>query len=362
MTTSDLDLEKVRQEDKLRDQRHIDYPSGLFQGDVTLHTLLGSLAEGVVIIDNTGTILLVNSTAGQMFGYSEKELIGTHFSCFYPEEEQHVGTPEEELKKAATEGRITVEGWRIRKDGSRFWADMNSTALYDKNGTLQGFSRVTRDITEHKKAEDALHFSEERYRALFRDNPTMIVTLDTDLRMLTVNPVCACQLGYTIDELEGRSVLTLFHDDDQAAVAGQLRRCLQNPNQVHRWQFRKIRKDGALLWVEETAQAVYDLSGALNLLVVCQDITERKQAEEERDWIYTYTLDMLCVAGFDRFFKRVSPSFEKILGWSEAELLSTPIIEFVHPDDLQATCQEFKYLEDNKLVINFENRFRCKDG
>jgi len=409
MSVSDLEPEKTRREQELRIQRQIAFASGLFQGDVTIRTLLESLSEGVVIIDSSGTILLVNTHAEQMFGYPKgeligkphamlipeqlrkvheeheagyfkeprvrpmgqlldltgrrrdgsefpveislgfietingvlalafvsditlrkqyesrlreseelfhiqiervknyaiftldtqgnvlnwnpgaehlkgyraEEIIGKHFSCFYTEEERHAGKAEEVLKKAAAVGQFEDEGWRIRKDGSRFWADVIITTLHDENRNLRGFSNVTRDITERKKVQDALRFSEERYRALFRDNPTMIVTLDADLTMLTVNPTCASQLGYTIDELEGRSVLMLFHEDDRPAVAEQLRLCLQNPDQVYRWQFRKIRKDGGLVCVEEIAQSVYDLNGLCNLLVVCQDVTERKQAEE----------------------------------------------------------------------------------
>ena len=153
----------------------------------------------------------------------------------------------------------------------------------DFKGDIVTFFGTIQDITERKRAEETLRFSEERYRALFRDNPTMIVTLDSGLRMLSVNPSCASQLGYTIGELEGQPVLKLFHEDDRQTVAEQLLKCLQSPDQVHCWQFRKIRKDGGLLWVEEVAQAVYDLNGVLNLLVVCQDITERKQAEAERE-------------------------------------------------------------------------------
>ena len=409
MTTPDLDQEKTSQEDELRILRQVSFASGLFQGDITVHTLLESLAEGVVIIDNSGTILLVNTRAEQIFGYAmqefigkphsmliperfrkvheehqaqffaqprislmgqrlelaglrrdgsefpaaislsfietingvlalslvsdltlrkqyesslreseklfriqvecvkdyailmldaqgnvfnwnagaerlkgyrEEEIIGKHFSCFYPEEERDAGRLEGQLNIAAIEGRVEDEGWRIRKDGSRFWAEVILTALYDENVNLRGFSIVTHDITERKKAEDSLRFSEARFRALFRDNPVMIVTLDAEWTLLSVNPSCAIQLGYTIDELEGKSVLKLFHEDDRPAVVDQLRMCMHNPNQVYRWQFRKVSKDGVLLWVEEIAQAVHDLNGVLNILVVCQDITERKRAEE----------------------------------------------------------------------------------
>ncbi len=143
---------------------------------------------------------------------------------------------------------------------------------------------MTHDITEqaeHTATEDILRISEERFRTLFRDNPLMIVTLDAELTMLAVNPACASQLGYGADELEGRPVLILFHEDDRPAVIAKLRQCLQNPDQVFHWQFRKVSKDGTPLWVEETARAVHDVDGSLNILVVCQDITRRKQLEEE---------------------------------------------------------------------------------
>ena len=410
MSIPDLEQEKVRLELELKIQRQIAFASGIFQGDVTIRTLLESLVEGVIIIDTSGTILLVNARAEQMFGYSREELIGKphailiperfrkaheeyesqyfeeprtrlmgmlpnfvglrrdgsefpieislnfiesingilvlsfinditlrkqyesslqkseelsrilgvmdyafffldtegnirswnagaerligyrneeitgkHFSCFYPEETRAAGKPADELKTAAAEGRAEGEGWMIRKDGSRYWADVIITAMRDEKGILRGFSNVTRDITERKQAEEALHFSEARYRALFRDNPIMIVTLDVNWTMLSVNPTCASQLGYTIDELEGQPVLKIFHEEDRPAVAEQLRTCLQNPDQVRRWQFRKVRKDGGLLWVEEIARVIHDLTGAVNILVVCQDITERKRAEEERE-------------------------------------------------------------------------------
>ena len=92
---------------------------------------------------------------------------------FIPEEEQEYGTPEEGLKKAAAEGWFKGEGWRIRKDGSRFWAEVITTALRDEHGTLWGFSKVTHDITERKRAEKALQESEERFRLFMDNSPTI---------------------------------------------------------------------------------------------------------------------------------------------------------------------------------------------
>ncbi|HBA87228.1 MAG TPA: hypothetical protein DCZ75_04345 [Geobacter sp.] len=154
------------------------------------------------------------------------------------------------------------------------------------------------DQPGRRKADYALLFSEARYRALFLDNPTMIFTIDANGTILSANPFGASRMGYRAEELEGQPVLNLFHEDDRDAVAEQLLRCVKNPNEVHRWQFRKIRKDGGVLWVEELAQAVYDLNGALNLLIVCQDVSERKRAEQdlkEQDALLRNILETLPV-------------------------------------------------------------------
>ena len=179
-----------------------------------------------------------------------------------------------------------------RKNGSTIWVSLSARAIRDSAGEVLWCEGTAEDITERKDAEDALRFSEARYRTLHRDIPTMIFTLDTEGTVLSVNPFCASQLGYPIDELEGQPVLNIFHEEDRPAVTQQLRMCLQNPNQVYRWRFRKIRKDGAILWVEELAQAVYDLNGALNVLVVCQDVTERKRVDEQNSLLQTITRGM----------------------------------------------------------------------
>ncbi|MDB6022607.1 MAG: sensor signal transduction histidine kinase, partial [Pedosphaera sp.] len=189
------------------------------------------------------------------------------------------------LRGAIEESARTLEPfrceWRVRHPAKgEIWVDCRAIPQREPAGSVVWYGYF-HDMTERKQAEERLRNSEARYRALYRENPSMILTLDAEGKVLSVNQAGLDQLGYSMDELEGESVLKVVHPDDRGAMAGQIEVCLRNPNQVQHWQFRKIRKDGAVAWVDELAQSITDLGGALNVLVVCQDITERRRAEEE---------------------------------------------------------------------------------
>jgi PAS domain S-box-containing protein len=139
---------------------------------------------------------------------------------------------------------------------------------------------LARDVTRRKEAEEALRESEARYRALYRDNPSMYFTVAADGTVLSVNDYGASQLGYSAEELEGKPVLRVFHPQDKRAVKQHLAGCLANPEMTAVWQFRKVRKDGAVIWVEERVRATRDIKGNPIILVVCDDITERREMED----------------------------------------------------------------------------------
>ena len=136
------------------------------------------------------------------------------------------------------------------------------------------------EASERNRIEEALRKGEERYRALYEDNPSMYFTVDLEGKVLSVNLFGAEQLGYKAHELVGQSVLMIFHPDDREGVLKQMMVCLQNPNQLFHWEFRKIRKDGCILWVKEAARAIQGAEGGVVVLISCEDITERKQMEE----------------------------------------------------------------------------------
>ena len=131
------------------------------------------------------------------------------------------------------------------------------------------------------RLREASRNSEERYRTLHDNNPAMYFTVDADGTVLSVNLFGAAQLGYTVDELLGAPVLQVFVPEDRAPVLSQLHACVQHPGQIVSWEFRKVRKDGSVLWVKEVARALQDTEGHTVVFIVCEDITDRRRAEQQ---------------------------------------------------------------------------------
>lgn len=170
-----------------------------------LQLLVESIQDyAIFLLDTQGRVMTWTKSAERINGYRFDEIRGRHFSVFYPPEDIERGKPDYELKVTAEEGRFEDEGWRIRKDGSRFWANVVITALKDEKGVLYGFGKVTRDITQRKWAVEAT------FEKLFRLSPSPILlsTLD-DSRLIEVNEALCELLGYRREELIGQSSITL---------------------------------------------------------------------------------------------------------------------------------------------------------
>ena len=170
-----------------------------------LQLLVESVKDyAIFLLDAEGRVVTWNQGAQRIKGYTFDEVRGRHFSIFYPREDIEKGKPDYELKVAAQEGRLEDEGWRLRRDGSRFWANVVITALKDENGVLLGFGKVTRDISQRKWAMEA------NFEKLFRSspNPILLSSLD-DARFIEVNEAFCELLGYTREELIGQSSIAL---------------------------------------------------------------------------------------------------------------------------------------------------------
>ncbi|HJR76333.1 MAG TPA: PAS domain S-box protein [Nitrospiraceae bacterium] len=173
-----------------------------------------------------------------------------------------------------------VEYRIVNATGSIRWAYENGQGIFETDGRLLWLDGVILDITERKLAQTALQESEARYRALFDDNPSMYFMVDGGGTILSVNRFGCQQLGYGVEELLGGSIHRVFHQSEHEAVRRNLDTCLRSPGVPMSWELRKVRKDGSVLWARETAQAVLNENGIPVVLIVCEDVTAIKDAEQ----------------------------------------------------------------------------------
>jgi len=179
------------------------------------------------------------------------------------------------------------------------------------------------EIRRRQAAESTLRDSEARYRLLYDNNPSMYFTLSPEGTVVAVNQFGATQLGYEPSELIGQSILKVFKTEEHHAVLGQLVVCAASPLKVFQWEIQKIRKDGSTLWVRERAQAVTDQRGSILILIVCEDITERRITEDciresEERWraLFEHAGVGIAQLGLNGQFLRVNPRLCETLGYS----------------------------------------------
>src|SRR5215204_1316917 len=238
---------------------------------------------GIFMLDPEGRIASWNTGAERMNGYRADEILGSHFSIFYPPEDILAGKPERELVEAAQTGRIEDEGWRVRKDGTRFWADVIITALRDpRSGELRGYGKVTRDLTERRKAEELLRHREEELRLLVESvQEYAIFLLDEDGRIATWNAGAHRAKGYKAEEIIGQSFTRFYTAEDQAA--GRPKRLLDQARRegVAHDRGVRVRKDGTLFPAEVLITAVHDEHGKLRgFSKVTRDVTDVEHSRQ----------------------------------------------------------------------------------
>jgi len=229
-----------------------------------------------------GRIMTWNLGAQRLKGYAPEEIIGRHFSVFYTPEALASGWPAHELKVATLEGHFEDEGWRVRKDGSRFWANVVITALRDEDGKLLGFSKITRDLTDRRLHEEAVRQSEERFRLMIESvQDYAIYMLDADGLVASWNSGAQRMTGYFRDEILGRHFSRFFTEEDANAgkpweEIAQARRHGRADNEGWR-----VRKDGERFWARAVLSAVQDRDGHLRgFAKVTQDLSARRHMQD----------------------------------------------------------------------------------
>ena len=256
----------------------------LQQSDQRFRLLVDNVRDyAIFMLDPEGRVVNWNEGAERLKGYRAEEIIGQHFSRFYPQEDIEKGKPEHELRVADTDGRHEDEGWRVRKDGSRFWANVMITAVRDAEGKLVGFSKITRDFTERRKAEEAVHLSEERFRSLFEFSPDAILVIDSAGKITETNGQVAKFFGYTREELLGQAVESLVPERFRSTHPNHRSDYGAHPRTRQMGVGLELfgrRKDGTEFPVDIMLSPVETSAGKVVLSVI-RDLSEKKQAEEE---------------------------------------------------------------------------------
>ncbi|HEV2594451.1 MAG TPA: PAS domain S-box protein [Sphingomicrobium sp.] len=261
--------------------------------DAPFRLLVQSIVDyAIYMLDPNGFVTSWNAGAERIKGFQTEEIIGQHFSAFYTAEDREADMPKHVLETARREGKFEGEGWRVRKDGSRFWASVVVDRINDETGKLVGFAKITRDMTEKRKAHDALLEAERKFRILVQGvTDYAIYMLDPDGRVTNWNAGAERIKGYTPDEIVGEHFSRFYTPDDLAA--GVPKKALQTARETGRYEAEgwRIRKDGTRFWASVVLDAIRDPEGTLlGFAKITRDMTEKREAqkrlEESREQLF----------------------------------------------------------------------------
>ncbi|MEO8884846.1 MAG: PAS domain-containing sensor histidine kinase [Mucilaginibacter sp.] len=255
--------------------------------------------HAILMIDPNGYILSWNQGAQHIKGYTEEEIIGKHISTFYTSQDIKNNVPRNNLNEALKKGVYQVEGWRVKKDGTLFWADVVFTTIYNDEGHLAGFAKVTRDVTERKKKEDQKTLVNAELERRVKENTEKIIANETRFRQLIENSYDGISLidkafnviyrskssqrinGWSNNEVVTASIIDLAHPDDKEIIEQVMLDLLDHPGTTMISNHRSRHRSGNYIWLECVFTNM--LNNANINAIVCnfRDVTEKKRADEE---------------------------------------------------------------------------------
>src|SRR3989442_8909603 len=321
--------------------------SGSDPTDAQFRLLVETVSDyAIYLLDTAGRVMSWNTGAERIKGYAAMEILGRHFSIFYLPEDRGAGRPDQMLAQAAREGRMSAQGWRLRQDGSRFWADGVITALGSRSGELTGYAKVTRDLTGWRQAHERIRESEERLQAFTNHSPAMMFLKDIDGRYRFVNRQLLARFGLRREQILGRRDDEVFPGQQAVAFAASDADVLARHSAIELEQAIVTGEGERIHMVVKSA--VLDGAGAVaGIGGVATDITERKRSEQALLEQRTLLAEAQKVAGLGSWewepgSGRMSWSEElyRIYGLDAKEIQPSfeVFLERVHPADRVLTA------------------------
>ena len=258
-------------------------PDTWMSGDARYRALVDAVIDyAIYMLDPGGIVTTWNSGAQRLKGYLKQEIVGQHFSRFYTDEDRQTGLPQRALATAEREGKFETEGWRIRKDGTRFWAHVIIDPIRDAAQRIVGFAKVTRDLSERKAAEAALKESAEQFRFLVQGvTDYAVYMIDATGRVSSWNSGAQRIKGYRPDEIIGEHFSRFYTEEDRAA--NEPKRALEKVerNGTFEKEGWRVRKDGTRFWANVVIDPIRGDDGRLlGFAKVTRDITEKRAAQQ----------------------------------------------------------------------------------
>lgn len=322
--------------------------------------------DGIWDWDIRNNRLFLSSKWKEMIGYAADELpdeFSTFEELLHPDDRERVMGEIDRYLKGSNK-HYSLEFRFRHRDGSYLWILARGEALRDEAGLPYRMAGSHTDVTGRRRMEEALRENEALFRSIFETANDGILVVEGQSRMFVMaNTVVCNMLGYSRDELLQLSVPDIHPPE-------QIEKVLDIFERQYRGEFMLAeempmrRKDGSTFYADINASPMR-LEGREFLVGILRDITERREAQEAmklRDRVFTHALDMLCVAGFDGYFKVLNPAWSRTLGWDMEELLRRPYLDFVHPLDREATRNASATIVNGQAIYQFENRYICKDG
>ncbi|HEX4611286.1 MAG TPA: PAS domain S-box protein, partial [Urbifossiella sp.] len=353
------------------------------------------LVEGVTdyaifMLDPAGRVVTWNAGAARLKGYKAAEIVGQHFSRFYPRDAVDRGWPDEELRRATAADRFEDEGWRVRKDGTQFWANVVITPLRDEGGTLRGFAKITRDLTDRRAAEESarrlLHEEAARQaaegaaRETERQREQLHVTLasigdavivtDTAGAVTFLNPVASALTGWEPHEAAGQPLERVFrivNEDTRQTAENPVARVLREGSVVGLANHTVlIARDGREVPVSDSGAPVRGEGGAVaGVVLVFRDVTEARRAADARlrlAAIVESSDDAIVGKDLDGRITSWNRGAERLYGYAAGEIIGRSLSALVppdHPDELPAIMARVRRGEH---IQHFETQRVRKDG